>query len=243
MNHDPAAAPPLGSSSDATSPIRLARIAGLCSLFVIAGGVFAALFVRGRLIVAGDPVATASAIAAHEGLWRWGIAIHLVYLFAGAAFGVILYRLFRPYHPVLALLAFVLMMCDVALEALLLSALTVPLQLERAAYAAWDPAQRQALGYLAVRLFLTGWSFALLLFSGFCAVTGVMILRSRLLPRLVGALMIGAGASYFTTSLAGVVAPGFRGEPLLVLSFLGEASLALWLVAKGVRAPASSGPR
>jgi hypothetical protein len=58
-------------------PARLARIAGACYLAVIAGGVFAALFVREALFTAGDAAATASAIAAHETLWRWGIAVHL----------------------------------------------------------------------------------------------------------------------------------------------------------------------
>src|SRR5687768_1245959 len=101
----------------APSP-REARIAGLCYLAVIAGGVFAALFVRDRLIVGGDAAATAAAIAAHEALWRWGIAVHLLYLLPGAAFGVILYRLFRPVQATLALLALVLLACDVGLEAL-----------------------------------------------------------------------------------------------------------------------------
>ncbi|HUG37123.1 MAG TPA: DUF4386 family protein, partial [Candidatus Limnocylindrales bacterium] len=77
-------------------PARLARIAGGCYLAVIAGGVFAALFVREPLFTAGDAAATASAIAAHETLWRWGIAVHLLYLLPGATATVILYRLFKP---------------------------------------------------------------------------------------------------------------------------------------------------
>jgi hypothetical protein len=67
------------------APARLARIAGICYLAVIAGGVFAALFVREPLFTTGDAAATASAIAAHETLWRWGIAVHLLYLLPGAA--------------------------------------------------------------------------------------------------------------------------------------------------------------
>ena len=49
-----------------------ARIAGLCYLMVIAGGLYAEVFVRASLLVPGDAAATARAIAANETLWRWG---------------------------------------------------------------------------------------------------------------------------------------------------------------------------
>lgn len=229
-----------GGSGAPAPLVREARIAGLCYLAVIAGGVFAALFVRDRLIVGGDAAATASAIAANEALWRWGIAIHLVYLLPGAAFGVILYRIFAPVQPTLALLALVLQMCDVGIEALLLVCLSVPLALggEGGPFAALAVEQREALGYLAVRFFSTGWSFALLLFSGFCALIGVLILRSRLVPRPIGALMIAAGAGYFASSLIGIVAPQHSSLVgwLLLPCFVGELSLGLWLTAKGVAA-------
>jgi len=46
----------------------LARVAGLSYLLVIAGGLFAAVVVRGSLIVPGDAAATAQAITANESL-------------------------------------------------------------------------------------------------------------------------------------------------------------------------------
>jgi hypothetical protein len=91
-------------NADHMTAARQARIAGFCYLLVIAGGVFAALFVRGALFAPGDVASTASAITANEALWRWGIAVHLLYLLPGAAVGVILYRLFKPVHATLALL-------------------------------------------------------------------------------------------------------------------------------------------
>jgi hypothetical protein len=229
--------------TDHVPPVREARIAGICYLLVIAGGLFAALFVREPLFVSGDAAATARAIASNEVLWRWGIAVHLLYLLPGAAFVVILYRLFRQVHATLALLALVLAMSGVAAEALLLTALSVPLTMirEGGALAAFDQAQREALGYLAVRLFLSGWGFALLLFSGFCALIGVLILRSRLIPGVIGALMIAAGAGYFVNTLTVILSPAIARVlvPWVLLpSFVGELSLALWLTIKGVGQPA-----
>jgi hypothetical protein len=219
---------------------REARIAGVCYLLVIAGGVFAALFVREALFVPGDAVATATAIAGHETLWRWGIALHAMYLLAGAAVNVIVYRLFRAVHATLALLALVLAMTAVAVEALLMTTLHAPLVLlgEGAALAAFDDAQRHALAYLAVRLFHIGWGFGLLMFAGFCVIIGGLILRSALVPRPIGALMVAAGAGYFVNSLAGVLSPSLAMSLLpwvLLPAFFGELSLALWLAAKGVR--------
>jgi len=218
--------------------VREARIAGLCYFLVIGGGVFAALFVREALFVPGDAAATARSIAGNESLWRWGIAVHGVYLFFGA-FGVILYRLFRPVHPTIALLALIFAVVPVAIEALLLTALYVPLAMsgEGTSLDALDEGQRQALGYLAVRVFLTGWGFSLLLFSGFCTLMGVLILRSRLIPRVIGALMLAAGISYFLNSLAGILSPPFQEALLpgiLLPPFIGETALALWLAIKGV---------
>jgi len=222
------------------APAREARIAGVCYFVVIAGGVFAALFVREALFVSGDPMATARSIAASESLWRWGIAIHALYLFPGAAFGVILYQLFKPVHATLALLALVFAVAPVVIEALLLTALYVPLAITRegTAFNALDEGQRQALGYLAVRLFFTGWGFSLLLFSGFCALVGILIVRSWLVPRVIGVLLIGAGVSYFLNSLTAIVSPALNARLLpwiLLPSFVGEFSLACWLMIKGVK--------
>src|SRR5256885_14848654 len=72
-----------GVANDATSRPRLARIAGALYLIVIAGGLFAGI-IQDSLTVNGNAAATAAAIVAHESLWRWGIAVHLIYL-AGPA--------------------------------------------------------------------------------------------------------------------------------------------------------------
>ena len=202
---------------------------------------FAALFVRERLFVPGDAAATARSIAASESLWRWGIAVHALYLFPGTAFGVILYRLFKPVHATLALLALVFAIVPVAIEALLLTALHVPLAMigEGPAFGALGEGQRHALGYLAVHLFLKGWGVSLLLFSGFCTLIGLLILRSWLVPRVIGVLMIAAGASYFLNSLSAILSPALHAAMLpgiLLPSFVGEFSLAFWLTIRGVKA-------
>jgi hypothetical protein len=216
-----------------------ARIAGALYWSVIAGGLFAGA-VQGFLTVPGDPAATAQAIAASESLWRWGIGVHLVYL-AGPAIimDVLLYRIFKQAQPTLALLALAAALTAGAVEGAALLQLYVPLAVGEARdpLAALGEGQRQALAYLAIHLYDTGSGFALLFFSGFCAATGVLILRSRLLPRAIGVMMLLAGICYFVNSLATIVAPALAGVLLpwiLLPCFVGEASLATWLLVKGI---------
>jgi hypothetical protein len=73
--------------------------------------------------------------------------------------------------------------------------------------------------------------------------TGVLILRSRLVPRVIGVMMIVAGVCYLTSSLAFVLSPSLsdRLVPWILLpSFLGELSLALSVAVRGVRAEAAT---
>ena len=216
-----------------------ARIAGALYWSVIAGGLFAGA-VQGFLTVPGDPAATAHAVAAHEALWRWGIGVHLVYLaFPAIIMDVLLYRIFMPVQPALALLALASALTAGAVEAAALLQLYVPLAAgeARASLAALGDEQQQALAYLAIRLYETGAGFALLFFYGFCAAIGTLILRSRLLPRAIGVMMLLAGICYLVNSLTTVVAPALAGMLLpwiLLPCFVGEASLATWLLVKGV---------
>lgn len=216
-----------------------ARIAGACYWIVVAGGLFAGA-VDGFLYVRGDPVATAQAIATHETLWRWGIGVHLFYLaFPAIIMDVLLYRIFKPVQPTVALLALASALTAGAVEGAALLQLSFPLVATEvhAPVAALGEAERQALVYIAIRLYETGSGFALLFFSGFCAAVGALILRSRLVPRVVGILMLAAGISYFVSSLTLVVAPALADLllPWIILPcFVGEASLATWLLVKGV---------
>jgi hypothetical protein len=219
---------------------RDARIAGALYLFVIAGGLFAEAVVLGPLVVSGDPVRTAKAILANESTWRWGIGAHLLYLaFCGVVMYALLFRIFKGSQPLWALLAFVFGLTSAAIEVAAILQLFVPLALYKGggALAAIGEPERQAMGYLAIQLYETGFGVALLFFSGFCSTIGIAILRSHLIPAVVGIMMILAGACYFGGTLATTVLPSVAQQlfPWILLPCLvGEASLALWLVAKGV---------
>jgi hypothetical protein len=220
--------------------VRQARIAGLCYLMVIAGGLFAEAFVRASLLVPGDAAATAREIAANETLWRWGVAVHLLYLVPAIVMNVLICGLFRAVEPTLARLALVFSVAGVMIEAASLLHLYVPLAMieDSGALTALGEGQRQALSYLAIGLFDTGFGFALVFFAGFCVLIGALILRSRLIPRVIGALMVLAGSCYVVNTLALILSPELsdRLVPGILLPIgLAELSLALWLAVRGVQ--------
>ena len=222
--------------------VRQARIAGMCYLLVIAGGLYAEVFVRGSLLVAGDAAATARAIAANEALWRSGVAVHLLYLVPAIVTNVLICGLFKAVEPTLARLALVFSVAGVVVEAASLLYLYVPLGMieHSGALTALGEGQRQAWSYLAIGLFDTGFGFALVFFAGFCVLIGTLILRSRLIPRVIGAMMILAGLCYVVNTLALLFSPALsdRLVPGILLPVgLAELSLALWLTVKGVQAP------
>lgn len=71
----------------------------------------------------------------------------------------------------------------------------------------------------------------LVFFGPYCLLIGYLIFRSTFLPRILGVLMLLAGAGWliFLSPLAGHLATYLK-----ILGILAEAGLILWLIAKGV---------
>ena len=82
-----------------------------------------------------------------------------------------------------------------------------------------------------------GFGVSLLFFGCFCVVIGRVIYKSGFLPKVIGALMQIAGLCYLTDSFALILSPAFANRlfpAILLPAFVGEASLCLWLLTKGV---------
>ena len=221
------------------SPKTLARINGVLYLIIIALGLCGELFLRERLIVSGDPAATAANIASMESLWRFGIAAELILLTCAVTSTWIFFLLLRPVSRDLALLAVVINLVSMTLEAVLqLNMVAALFPLGKAPYLrAFTPEQLSVLTYLSVRVYDYGFGFSLIFFAGWCLVTGHLIFRSGYFPRMLGVLLALAGMAYLTNSFTLLLAPEVEHRivlPLLLTAFVGELSLALWLAVKGV---------
>lgn len=221
------------------SPQLYARLGGLCYLVIIVTGLFGEAFVRGRLVVRGDPAATAERILASESLWRAGIAGELLMLVCGVGLLLALYVLLRPVSRELALLAVFFNLVSISIEAgNKLNLMQALFPLSGADYlGAVDPAHLQVLGYLATRAHAYGFGIGLIFFGCVCLVVGHLIFYSGYLPRAIGVLMGLAGACYLANSFAMILSPELAGRMfpfILLVPLVAELSLCLWLLFRGV---------
>lgn len=221
-----------------TSPQLYARIGGVLYLIVIALGVHGELFVRDRLVVAGDVAATANNIAASESLWRLQIAADLIVLVCSIALTVILYGLLRRVNKDVALLAAFFNIVEFPIEAASKLSLFAALFLSGHAdyLKVFEPRQLHALVQISLKLHDYGFSIDLVFFGFACLLYGYLLFNSGYFPKALGLLMAIAGFSYLANSFVLILAPRYAAKiaPILALSFLGELSLCLWLMVKGV---------
>ena len=229
----------LGAPIAGTSPQRYARVGGILYLIIIAAGITGELVVRGRTVVSGDAAVTAHNIIAAPSLWRAGIAGDLLMHICDVGLMLVFYVLLKPVNANLALLAilFNLVQTDVLVANKLNLLLPLFLLGDAAYLKAFTPEQLQALSYVSLRTHDYGFGFGLIFFGMECLVLGYLIARSEYLPRVLGFLMLLAGACYVTNSFALVVSPRLASAlfPVILLPpFIAELSLALWLLVKGV---------
>ena len=148
-------------------PRLYARIAGGLYLIFIVGGVFAEIFVRGRLVVHGDAAATAHNIQAHELLYRLGFVVEVFYCVCNVPLILILYNLFKVVNKNVALMMVFFAFVVDAIEGVSLLAHFAPLVLLGGGHylSAFTAEQLQAAAYLSVQLFEHGFAICLELVS------------------------------------------------------------------------------
>lgn len=223
----------------AVRPRRLARICGLLYLYIIAAGTFAEIFVRGRLVVAGDAAATAANLLAHETLFRLGLSAELLHLASDVGVAALLYLLLAPVGRALALLAALMRVsCLLVLGVASLGHFAALRLVAGGGYLETVPeVQRQALALLALRLHGDAYAIALVFFAFACLAAGWLVWRSNFLPKLLGAGLAVAGSCYLAVSFGHFLAPDLASRfsaALLLPCFVAELALALWLSLKGV---------
>ncbi len=229
----------LNSQSTEFSPMKYARIGGVLYLVIIAAGIFGELFVRNKLVVSGDAVATASNIISSPLLWRMGIGVDLIMQLCDIPLMLIFYVLLKPVNKNFALMNLLFNMIQTAVLVVNKLNLLMPLLLLGGAdyLKAVDPHQLQSISYAFIKLHGYGFGVGLIFFGLVCLVEGRLIFRSGFLPKTLGLLMQLAGVCYLTNSFAMILAPNLATAlfPFVLMPpLIAELALAVWLVVKGV---------
>jgi hypothetical protein len=218
------------------------RFAGLLYVLTSIVGFFAMGYVPGKIIVHGNAAATAGNIAAHERLFRLGIAGQLIgqagFIFVALA----LYELFKGVNRLHASLMVTLIVVSIPIAFLNEVNSIAALVLVRGAdsLSIVEKPQREALAMLFLRLHFQGLVVAEIFWGLWLFPLALLIYRSRFLPRFLGVWLAFAGFAWVILSLTGVVSPQYYDK---VYSYsqpaiIGEIAFMLWLLVKGARPPA-----
>lgn len=239
LERPPLADPRAGASptSEATQVTRrAARIAGIALLVTAVTGAFGNLVVVQGLVTPGGAAATARDIAASEGLFRLGLSALYLAVIGDVVVAWALLRVFSPVSGEVSRLAAWFRLAYAAVFMVSLGHLAgIPRLLDTSGYAEVFPAgQRDGEALLKVDTFTDVWFAGLVLFGVHLALLGYLVYRSGFVPRLIGVLLVVAGAGYAFDSFVLVFS---EGSPFAIssITFVGELLLALWLLFRGHR--------
>lgn len=213
------------------------RFAGVLYVLTSIVGFFAMGYVPGKVIVHGNATATASNILTHETLFRLGIAGGLIgqagFIFVALALYDLLKGVSRRHASLMVLLIVVSVPIAFLNELNSIAALV----LVRGAdfLAVLDKTQRDALAMLFIKLHGQGFVVAEIFWGLWLFPLGLLVYRSRFLPRFLGVWLGLAGVAWVVLSLTGILLPEYQDkvDTYSQPAIIGEIVFMLWLLIMG----------
>lgn len=215
----------------------IARLAGIFFLLMVAFGLFAELFFRQGIFIPGDAVVTAGNILANGLLYRFGILsdilMSLCYLFTAIALYRLLVSVNKNLAQMMVLFAAagsVLLLSNVLNE---LAPLTI---LTSGSYmGAFSEAELQALAMSSFDAYNHGYMIGQSFFALWVLPLGLLIWRSKFIPKGYGVLFIVEAACGLLSVAAHFL--GFGGSVeafLLIPGMFAEFAFLGWLLKRGI---------
>ena len=226
-----------------TSTRNPGRVAGLWYLLLVVIGPLRLIYIPSKLFVHGNAAATANNIAAHERLFRLGIAADLIGAVVLVVLALAFYQLFKGVDQYLAVLVVIL---GGVMPALIYFVGVVDdfgaLTMVRGAdfLSVFDKPQRDALAMLFLHLRDHQNTAAEILWGLWLLPLAVLVYRSRFMPRFLGVWLAINGFAYVVLSFTGILLPQYQNKVFIYAqpAFFAEIALMLWLVIKGAKPPA-----
>jgi hypothetical protein len=230
------------------SPRTAALIAGAGYLLIFVLAIFANFFVRTRLIDGNDAAATFSNIAQSESLFRLGLVGFLMVFIADIAVAWALYILFKAVSQEISLLTAWFRLVYTAFLGVAVIFFFVVLQLVSGA-SYLTPLGQGALDAqvtLALDAFNYAWLIGLVAFGVHLMLLGYLMLAARAASRVLGILLVVAGAAYVFDTAAHGLLPNYADYEtafmmiVAVPSVVAELAFTVWLLARGGRQQVAS---
>jgi len=223
-----------------------ARAAGRLYLLLALSAPFGLLYVPATLIVRGDASATADKIRAAPWLLHAALASELFHQAVAIFVAMALYRLFKPVNETQAKLVVILgALVSVPIAFLnVLNEIAALSLVSGAPYlSVFDKPQLDALAYLFMHLHGRGLTIASIFWGLWLFPLGMLAIRSGFIPRILGVLLIAAGAGYLATASATLVVPRYAPlvERIASPLYFGELPFIVWLVIWGAQTGRNAG--
>ena len=225
-----------------TSLSKNARIGGLLYIIGSLFGIVRLLYIPSALFVHGNAAATASNIVAHEMLFRFGIVTYLIGSTLWIFVTLALYRLFKDVDHMLAVLTVILgslMVVPLFFVNTVNDAATLLFARGTDFVSVFDKPQREAFVLLFLNLH-NQLDLANGIFWGLWLLPlGLLVYKSRFLPRILGVLLVIACFGYLAFSLTAFLFPAYQDAVGRITSVtnLAEVAFMLWLAILGAKAP------
>ena len=218
---------------------KTARLAGLLYFILAITGFYGIMYVPSKTIVKGDAVATANNILSNEFLFRTSIVTQLISVTTFLFLAMVLYRLFKQVDAHKAKLLVALVAVQVPIVYILETCRYTSLMILKGEVFKTMAAE-QLPDFAMLLLKIHGYGIMTLeIFFGLWLIPfGQLVYKSNFIPRLFGVLLLIAGVGYMIDSLTFMLYPGYRSYTMPVaftFSGIGELSIMLWLLIKGVR--------
>ena len=227
---------------------KAARVAGAVYLSMAVTAPFSLIYIPRTLIVRADATATANNIMAHETLFRLGIVADLITSVIFVFLVMALYRLLSGVNKKHAslMVALVLVSAAVGFMNVLNNIAALTLFLGTDFPAVFEKPQRDALAMLFLRLHGQGLVINEIFWGLWLIPLGMLVYRSRFLPRFLGVWLILNGFAYLALAFMGLLLPQYYDLAFRIAlpALLGEMAIVLWLLIRGAKvhpllAPAS----
>ncbi len=223
-----------------SSTKKTARIAGWLYLLLLITGVVSIMYVPRTLFVSGNAAATANNIASSELLFRTGIFVGLISLVIFVFLVLALYRLLKEISHRQAILMVILVVVSAStgfvnqfnqIAALIILSGDDFLSV-------FSKPQLDALAYLFLRLHGQGLDAISIFWGLWLFPFGLLVYKSRFIPKILGVLLIIAGFGYLLSTFTFLVLPQFKAtiSPLITLLEMAELPIIFWLLIVGAKA-------
>ncbi len=216
---------------------KTARLAGLLWLLMFIFGPIAQI-IRDKLFITGDKVTTANNIIANNFLFRIGFVSDLIMMILFLLLPLVLYKLLSTINKNLAAVMVIFAIVGTAINMMnLLNEFSSLQFLSDEGYRkAFEAGQLQAQAMHSYNLYLHGYEIANVFFALWLLPLGLLVYKSRFIPKILGILLVVGGCGLFLEVFIHFLFPSFTGVTTIILipQTMAEFSFLAWILIRGI---------